>query len=69
MKNLITKEVLIQSRWRSKPLWVASFSLIGFVLKTYFDYEIPKYDILIDMILLVLTLAGIFNSSTDSKNF
>ena len=69
MKNFIRKEVLVQSRWRSKPLWIASFSLLGFVLKTYFDIEIPKYDTLIEMILLVATLFGIFNSSTDAKNF
>lgn len=69
MKNLVRKEVLIQSRWRSKPLWVATFSLISLVLKTYLDIEIPKYDLLVEMVLSVLTLAGIFNSSTDSQNF
>jgi hypothetical protein len=69
MKSLIRKEVLVQSRWRSKPLWIASFSLVSFVLKTYFDIEIPKYDILVEMVLLVATLLGIFNSSTDSQNF
>lgn len=69
MKNLIRKEVLVQSRWRSKPLWVATLSLLSFVLKNYFGIEIPKYDVLVEMVLLVLTLAGIFNSSTDSQNF
>ena len=69
MKNLTRKEVLVQSRWRSKPLWIATFSLIGLILKTYFEIEIPKYDLLVEMILSILTLAGIFNSSTDSENF
>ena len=69
MKNLIRKEVLVQSRWRSKPLWIATFSLTGLILKTYFEIEIPKYDLLVEMILSILTLAGIFNSSTDSENF
>ena len=69
MKTLIRKEVLVQSRWRSKPLWVASFSLLGFILKTYFDIEIPKFDILVEMILLVAATLGIFNSPTDSQKF
>lgn len=63
------KAILVQSRWRSKPLWIASFSLLGFVLKTYFDIEIPKFDTLVEMVLLIASLLGIFNSPTDSENF
>ena len=69
MKNLTRKQVLTQSRWRSKPLWIASFSLISFVLKTYLDIDIPKFDTLIEMVLLIATLLGIFNSSTDAEKF
>ena len=69
MKKTTRQFVSVQSRWRSKPLWIATFSLIGFVLKNYFDIDLPKYDTTVEMVLLVLTLAGIFNSSTDAKNF
>lgn len=69
MKNLIRKEVLVQSRWRSKPLWGATFAFIGFVLKNYFDIELAHFDTTVEMLMVILTLAGVFNSSTDSENF
>ena len=59
----------MQKRLHSKALWVAIFALAFFVSKTYFGYEIPKGNELVDAILLVMTLAGIFNNPTDSNKF
>jgi uncharacterized membrane protein len=55
----------MQNRLRSKPLWIAVFSLIFFVLKTYMNIEIPKGDELVNLILIVATLFGVFNNPTD----
>lgn len=59
----------MQNRLKSKALWASILALIVFVLKTYFDVEILEGDKLIDMVLIVLTLAGIFNNPTDKNNF
>jgi hypothetical protein len=63
----ISKE--IQSRFRSKFAWVTLFSLIIFVLKEYFHFEIPKVDELVNYILIMASAFGIFNNPTDSKNY
>lgn len=52
---------------RRKSLWIAVFSLIIFVLKTYFEIEIPKGDFLIESILLIATLLGVFDGDTNTN--
>lgn len=59
----------MQNRLRSKALWASILALVLFVSKTYFNYEIPEGDRLVDTILLVLTLAGIFNNPTSNDKF
>lgn len=59
----------MQKRLHSKALWASILALVLFVSKTYFNYEIPKGNELVDAILLVMTLAGIFNNPTDSNKF
>ena len=57
----------MQNRLRSWALWVAIASLIGFVTKTYLGYEIPEFDTLVNMILVILSMLGIVNNPTDPK--
>lgn len=59
----------MQNRLRSKTLWISIFSLVIFVSKTYFNYEIPRANELFDSLLLVMTLLGIFNNPTQSDKF
>jgi uncharacterized membrane protein len=59
----------MQSRFRSWALWLAVAALVGFVAKTYFNYEIPQFDTLVNMILVVLAGFGIINNPTDKQNF
>jgi uncharacterized membrane protein len=54
-----------QNRFRSWALWLSVAALIGFVTKTYFGYEIPQFDTLVNMILVVLAGFGIINNPTD----
>jgi uncharacterized membrane protein len=56
-----------QSRWKSWALWLSVAALIAFVSKTFFGYEIPQFDALVNMILVVLAGFGIINNPT-SKN-
>jgi len=58
-----------QSRWRSPVAFTALVSLILFVLKQYFNYEIPQGDRLIELILVTLTALGVFNNPTDKNNY
>ena len=59
----------MQRRYRSKALWASVLALLLFVLKTYFQVDLLEGDKLIDMILLVLTTAGIFNNPCDKDKF
>jgi uncharacterized membrane protein len=56
-----------QNRWKSWALWLSVAALIAFVSKTFFGYEIPQFDTLVNMILVVLAGFGIINNPT-SKN-
>jgi uncharacterized membrane protein len=58
----------MQNRLRSKPLWIATFALVIFVLKTYFKIEVPKADELLLLILIVAIEFGIINNPTDKNN-
>jgi len=60
---------MTQNRFRSWALWLAIAALIAFVAKTYFNYEIPQFDKLVDLLLIVLTGFGILNNPTDKQNF
>jgi uncharacterized membrane protein len=52
----------MQNRFKSWALWLSIAALIGFVTKTYFGYEIPQYDTLVNMVLVVLSGLGIINN-------
>lgn len=58
-----------QPKWKSKTAWVSVLSLILFVAKTYFNYELPEADKLIELILLVATSFGIWNNPERSDKF
>lgn len=57
-----------QNRFKSWALWVSVAALIGFVSKTYFGYEIPQFDTLVNMILIVLAGFGIINNPENKSN-
>lgn len=59
----------MQNRFRSKIVWTSTFALIIFVLKNYFGYEIPKVDELIDLVLVLATVLGVFNNPLDKEKF
>jgi len=59
----------MQNRFRSWALWLAVAALIAFVSKTYIGYEIPEFDQLVNLILVVLTGFGILNNPVDKDNF
>jgi len=59
----------MQSRLRSWPLWTAIFALIIYTSKTYFGFEIPGTDRLIELILPVVIGLGIIANPSDSTKF
>ena len=62
LNNKKTTEVTFQNRLRSWMLWSTVLSFVVFILKTYFDIEIPQGDKLVDGILLIATLVGLINN-------
>ena len=59
----------MQNRLRSKVLWVSIFALFYFVLKNWFNVEIPQWDVFVELLLAVLVGFGIINNPTDKDNF
>ena len=59
----------MQSRLKSKVVWTSTATLIIFVLKNYFNFELPKYNELLDLILILATALGVFNNPCDSEKF
>jgi uncharacterized membrane protein len=57
-----------QNRFKSWGLWLSVAALIGFITKTYCGYEIPQFDTLVNMILVVLAGFGIINNPTDKNS-
>ena len=54
-----------QSKLRSWPLWTAIIALVVYSSKTYFGYDIPGVDRLVELILPVVVGFGIINNPTD----
>lgn len=61
--------ITIQNRYKSWALWLSVAALLTFVTKTYFGYEIPEADKLVNLILVVLTGFGILNNPTEGDKF
>ena len=59
----------MQNRFKSWALWLSIAALIAFVSKTYFGYEIPEFDTLVNLVLIVLAGFGILNNPTSKDNF
>jgi len=64
----------MQSRLRSKYLWVAIFALVAFILGNYGLYDAigmtnESFQTFVDMLLNIAVLVGIINNPTDSVNW
>ena len=59
----------MQNRFKSWALWLSIAALIAFVSKTYFSYEIPEFDQLVNLILVVFTGLGILNNPQNKEKF
>lgn len=59
----------MQNRLQSKVLWISIFALIYFVLKNWFNIEIPQWDKFVELLLSVLVGLGILNNPTNSEKF
>jgi len=58
-----------RNRLKSWALWLAVAALVSFIAKEWIGYEIPKFDIFVDLVLVALTAFGILNNPTDKQNF
>ena len=75
MSNTTVTEVQAsQSRWRSKPAWVAVFAILGFVLGNWglFDrigLTNETWEQLVELLLAGLAAFGVFNNPTSKDTF
>ena len=59
----------MQNRLKSPVLWASCGALVTFIAKTYFGYELPEFDRLMELVLLVAVGLGIVNNPTDKGHF
>lgn len=58
----------MQNRFKSWALWLSVAALIAFVTKTWLNFEIPQFDMFVELILTVLAGFGIINNPTDKEH-
>ena len=68
------KTVAVQSRWRSKVLWVAVITQIYLIASTVgfwqaIGVEQTVIKTVVDAVLQLLVIGGVLNSPTDSENW
>jgi uncharacterized membrane protein len=59
----------MQNRFKSKLAWASILALTTFIIKTYFNIEIPEADRLIELLLMTATALGIFNNPTNKEGY
>lgn len=59
----------MQNRLKSKVLWMSVLALFYFIVKNWFNIEIPQWDMFVELLLAVLVAFGIINNPTDSNHF
>jgi hypothetical protein len=59
----------MQSRWRSKAAWSVTLAFILFFVKTYLKIEVTEADKLVEGIIAVATVWGIFNNPVNKGGF
>ena len=60
----------MQNRLRSKVLWVSIFALFYFVLKNWFNVEIPQWDVFVELLLSCISRdLVLLTIPTDKDNF
>lgn len=63
------KKIKIPARLKSKVVWVSALALIYFVIKNWIGFEIPQWDVFVDLLITALISFGIINNPTDKENF
>lgn len=75
MSNTTVTEVKeSQSRWRSKPAWVAMFAIVGFVLGNWGLFDLigltnESWQQLVELVLAGMAAFGVFNNPTSKESF
>lgn len=71
---IMSGNLVVQSRWRSKAAWVAVAAIIGFVLGNWglFDkigLTDESWQQLVELVLASLAAFGVFNDPTSKSTF
>ena len=72
--TMMNEQKISQSRWRSKPAWVALAAIVGFVLGNWglFDkigLTNESWQQLVELVLAGMAAFGVFNNPTSKETF
>ena len=56
-------------RFKSPVVWTTLAALIAFITKEWFGFEIPKFDVFVELLLGCLIAFGIVNNPTNREGF
>lgn len=56
-------------RLKSPVVWTTTAALVMFITKNWIGFEIPDFDVFVELLLGVLIAFGIVNNPTDKQNF
>ena len=54
-------------RFESPVVWTTLAALIAFITKEWFGFEIPKFDVFVELLLAFFIAFGIVNNPTNSS--
>mgnify|MGYP003505290602 CR=1 FL=1 len=56
-------------RFKSPVVWTTLAALITFITKEWLGFDIPKFDVFVELLLGCLIAFGIVNNPTDKTHF
>jgi uncharacterized membrane protein len=56
-------------RFQSPVVWATLAALVAFITKEWLGFDIPKFDVFVELLLACLIAFGIVNNPTDKTKF
>lgn len=63
------KKTTLQNRLKSPVVWTSIGALILFIAKNWFNYDIPGWDTVVELVIAILVGFGVLNDPTSSNKF
>lgn len=63
------KKLTTQNRLKSPVVWTSIGALILFIAKSWFNFNIPGWDTIVELVIAILVGFGVLNDPTSSDKF